>query len=179
MVASAVEATMAELDRFKQAQDARHAGYAAALAELRAGRKQSHWIWYVFPQLRGLGRSSMAVRYALADGDEAADYLRDPVLAQRLVAAASAVRDHVAPARGAGVPLDVVMGSDIDALKLVSSMTLFAQVAAQMIAGGDARGELADLRAHAIAILDAAAGQGYERCAHTERALAASGAPAR
>ena len=125
---------MSDLDRFKQAQDSRHAGYATALAELRAGRKTSHWIWYVFPQLRGLGRSSMAVRYALADGGEAAAYLRDPLLAQRLVAATAAVRGHVAPVRGAGAPLDVVMGSDIDALKLVSSMTLFARVAAQMIA---------------------------------------------
>jgi uncharacterized protein (DUF1810 family) len=166
---------MSDLDRFKQAQDSRHAGYAAALAELRAGRKTSHWIWYVFPQLRGLGRSSMAVRYALADGDDAAAYLRDPVLAQRLAVAAAAVRDHVAPARGSGAPLDVVMGSDIDALKLVSSMTLFARVAARMIAGGDTRSELADLVAHAEAILNAAAAEGYERCAHTERALTASG----
>ncbi len=157
------------------AQDSRHAGYATALAELRAGRKQSHWIWYVFPQLTGLGRSSMAVRYALADVDEAMAYLRDPALAQRLVAAAAAVRSHVAPERGAGAPLEVVMGSDIDALKLVSSMTLFARVAAQMIADGDTRRELPDLLAHAVAILDAAATHGYERCAHTEQALAAFG----
>jgi uncharacterized protein (DUF1810 family) len=162
---------MSDLDRFKQAQDSRHSGYAAALAELRAGRKTSHWIWYVFPQLGGLGRSSMAVRYALADGDDAADYLRDPVLVQRLVAAAGAVRSHVAPARGAGAALDVVMGSDIDALKLVSSMTLFARVAARMIADGDGRNELADLVAHAEAILSAAQAQGYERCGYTERAL--------
>jgi uncharacterized protein (DUF1810 family) len=163
---------MSELDRFKQAQDSRQPGYADALAELRAGRKRSHWIWYVFPQLRGLGRSPMAVRYALADGDEAVAYLRDPVLAERLVAAAAAVRGHVAPGRGVGAPLEVIMGSDIDALKLVSSMTLFARVAAQMIVEGDVRNELVDLAAHAEAILSAATAQGYERCAHTERALA-------
>jgi uncharacterized protein (DUF1810 family) len=168
---------MSDLDRFKQAQDSGQAGHATALSELRAGRKTSHWIWYVFPQLRGLGRSSMAARYALADGDEAAAYLRDPVLAQRLVAATAAVRGHVAPARGAGAPLDVVMGSGIDALKLVSSMTLFARVAAQMSANGDTRKELADLVADAEAILSAAAAQGYERCAHTERALAAIASP--
>ena len=170
-----VEEAVSELDRFKQAQDSWHAGYAVALAELRAGRKTSHWIWYVFPQLRGLGRSAMAVRYALADGDEAAAYLRDPVLAQRLVVAAAAVRGHVAPGRGSGAPLEVVMGSDIDAVKLVSSMTLFARVAAQMIAAGDTRSELTDLVADAEAILSAAAAQGYERCAHTERALTESG----
>ena len=169
---------MSDLDRFKQAQDSPHAGYATALTELRAGRKTSHWIWSVFPQLRGLGRSSMAVRYALADGGEAAAYLRDPILAQRLVAATAAVRGHVAPVRGAGAPLDVVMGSDIDAVKLVSSMTLFARVAAQMIADGDARKELTDLVADAQAILTAAADQGYERCAHTERALATTRSPA-
>jgi len=165
---------MSDLDRFKKAQESRHPGHADALAELRAGRKTSHWIWYVFPQLGGLGRSSMAVRYALADGNEAADYLRDPVLAQRLVAAAGAVRNHVAPGRGAGAPLDVVMGSDIDALKLVSSMTLFARVAARLIAAGDARKELPELVEHAEAILSAAAAQGYRRCAHTERSLAPS-----
>lgn len=163
---------MSDLDRFKKAQESRHAGYADALAELRAGRKTSQWIWYVFPQLGGLGRSSMAVRYALADGEEAADYLRDPILAQRLVAAAAAVRGHVAPGRGVGAPLDAIMGSDIDALKLVSSMTLFTRVAAQLIAEGDGRNELAELVEHAEAILNAAAAQGYQRCAHTERSLA-------
>ena len=164
-----------DLDRFKRAQDAGHAGYADAIAELRAGRKTSHWIWYIFPQLGGLGHSSMAVRYALAGARQASDYLRDPVLAPRLGAAARAVRSHVAPERGRGVPLEAVMGSDIDALKLVSSMTLFASVAASMIAAGDARVELADLAADAQAILVAAAAQGYERCAHTERALPGPG----
>ena len=170
---------MADLDRFKKAQDARDAGYTVALAELRAGRKTSHWIWYIFPQLGGLGRSSMAVRYALADGSEAADYLRDPLLAQRLVAAAAAVRGHVAPGRGVGAALDVVMGSDIDALKLVSSLTLVARVAAQLIAEGDRRSELAELVEHAEAIWTAAAAQGYQRCAHTERSLAACGSASR
>lgn len=163
---------MADLDRFKKAQESGQPGYADALSELRGGRKRSHWIWYIFPQLGGLGRSPMAVRYALADGNEAADYLRDPVLAQRLVAAAAAVRGHVAPGGGAGAALDVVMGSDIDAVKLVSSMTLFARVAAQLLVEGDGRKELAELVGHAEAILSAAAAQGYPRCAHTERSLA-------
>jgi uncharacterized protein (DUF1810 family) len=167
---------MSELDRFRKAQESR---YADALAELRAGRKRTHWIWYVFPQLGGLGRSPMAVRYALADGEEAAAYLRDPVLAQRLVAAAAAVRGHVAPERGAGAPLEVVMGSDIDPLKLVSSMTLFARVAAHLIANGDGRNELRELVRHAEAILSAGAAQGYERCAHTERSLETFGSSAR
>lgn len=165
---------VSDLDRFKKAQESRQPGYAAALSELRGGRKRSHWIWYIFPQLGGLGRSPMAVRYALADGNEAADYLRDPVLAQRLAAAAAAVRGHVAPARGAAAALEVVMGSDIDAVKLVSSMTLFARVAARLVAEGDGRKELAELVDDAEAILTTAAAQGYPRCAHTERALATS-----
>ena len=170
---------MADLERFRTAQAARHAGYVDAIGELRAGHKTSHWIWYIFPQLGGLGHSSMAVRYALAGAHEAADYLRDPVLGQRLCAAARAVRGHVAPQRGRGASLEAVMGSDIDALKLVSSMTLFADVGARMIAAGDARAELADLVADAEAILRAAGEQGYERCAHTARALSDPGRSAR
>ncbi len=76
---------MDKLDRFRQAQDATHAGYAVALRELQAGEKTSHWIWYVFPQLAGLGRSSTAVYYGLAGVEEAAAYLRDRVLGERLV----------------------------------------------------------------------------------------------
>jgi len=93
---------MFDLDRFRQAQDAPHAGFLAALDELRAGRKTGHWIWYVFPQLAGLGQSATAVHYGLAGRDEAAAYLRDPVLGERLVAAAAIVRARLSrptPAR--------------------------------------------------------------------------------
>jgi uncharacterized protein (DUF1810 family) len=160
---------MFDLDRFKQAQAAPHAGIATAMAELRAGRKTSHWIWYVFPQLAGLGRSPMATRYGLAGLDEASAYLRDPLLGGRLAAAAAAVRAHVAPPRAAR--LNAVMGSSIDALKLVSSMTLFRHVAARLNAE-DPRPEFAALADDAEAILTAAATQGYVHCAFTIRALA-------
>ena len=152
---------MPSLDRFRTAQDASHDGFATALSELRAGRKRSHWIWYVFPQLAGLGRSSTAVYYGLAGADEAAAYLRDDVLGARLVEAAATVRAHltrVPPPR-----LDQVMGSEIDALKLVSSMTLFAEVATTV-------GNLT-MAEHARGILDAAAMQGYPRCTFTDDAL--------
>ena len=151
---------MADLTRFRQAQDAAHGGFATALAELRAGRKQSHWIWYVFPQLAGLGRSSTATYYGLADVDEARAYLRDPVLGERLLTASAAVRDHLT--RATPPRLDRLMGSEIDALKLVSCMTLFAHVA---------RRDVPAMAAHAEAILAAAAAQGYPRCAFTERAV--------
>jgi len=161
---------MDKLDRFRQAQDSPHAGYAAALSELQAGEKTGHWIWYVFPQLAGLGQSSTAVYYALSSVEEAAAYLRDRVLGSRLIAAAAAVRAHLSGAGARPVRLAGLMGSEIDARKLVSSMTLFGHVAKTLHAA-EARPELAAMAAHADAILAAAAAQGYERCAFTEDRL--------
>ncbi len=156
------------LDRFRDAQDAPHAGFAEALRELQAGRKTGHWIWYVFPQLAGLGRSSTAVYYGLAGAEEAADYLRDRVLGERLVAAAAAVRTHLATARP--VRLEELMGSRIDALKLVSCMTLFRQVA-NTLSAVDPRPQFAAMAEHADIILAAAATQGYGRCTYSEEHL--------
>jgi uncharacterized protein (DUF1810 family) len=162
---------MDKLDRFRQAQDAPHAGYAVALHELQAGEKTGHWIWYVFPQLAGLGRSSTAVYYGLAGVDETAAYLRDRVLGERLVTAAAAVRGHVSGAHGRpSIRLAGLMGSEIDALKLVSSMTLFGHVA-KTLAAADPQPRLVAMAAHADAILAAATAQGYARCAYTEAQL--------
>ena len=72
------------LDRFHDAQASPSAGYDTALAEIRRGRKTSHWIWYIFPQLAGLGRSSTARAYAIRDLAEACEYLRDPLLLRPL-----------------------------------------------------------------------------------------------
>ena len=93
--------------------------YAAALAELRAGRKRTHWMWFVFPQLAGLGHSPTARFYAIADLDEARAYLAHPVLGPRLRECAAAVADLAEPD-----PVRVL--GQVDALKLRSSMTLFA-----------------------------------------------------
>ncbi len=161
---------MDKLDRFRQAQDTPHAGYTAALRELQAGEKAGHWIWYVFPQLAGLGQSSTAVYYGLAGVEEAAAYLRDRVLGERLVTAADAVRAHLSGAHGRPIRLAGLMGSEIDALKLVSSMTLFGHVAKTLHAA-DPQPRLAAMAAHADAILAAAAAQGYARCAYTETQL--------
>lgn len=110
-----------DLDRFVRAQD-EGGTYAAALAELRAGHKRSHWMWFVFPQVRGLGRSGMAATYAVSGLDEARAYLAHPVLGARLLECARALTDlpHRDPV--------AVLGS-IDAMKLRSSMTLFARAA--------------------------------------------------
>jgi uncharacterized protein (DUF1810 family) len=161
---------MQTLARFREAQDAPHAGFTVALRELQAGRKTSHWIWYVFPQLAGLGRSSTAVHYGLAGAEEAADYLRDQVLGERLIAAAAVVRTHLADAKARPGRLEDLMGSEIDALKLVSCMTLFRRVAKSLYAV-DPQPRFAAMADHADAILAAAAHQGYGPCTYTEEHL--------
>jgi uncharacterized protein (DUF1810 family) len=111
-----------DLTRFVTAQD-QGGTYATALAELRSGRKRSHWMWFVLPQLAGLGRSATAQHYGIAGLAEARDYLDHPVLGPRLVECAQALL---------ALPGDdpvAVLGS-VDALKLRSSMTLFARAAA-------------------------------------------------
>lgn len=161
---------MSNLDRFRTAQEAPHAGFAAALRELRAGRKTGHWIWYVFPQLAGLGRSPTALHYGLAGPEEASEYLRDPVLGERLVEAAAAVRSHVAGRDAQPARLAELMGSEIDALKLVSCMTLFRHVANELTAM-DPRPRFAAMAEHADTILAAAAAKGYGACSYTEEHL--------
>ncbi len=105
-----------DIERFVRAQDG--GAYEQALAEIRAGRKRGHWIWFVFPQARGLGRSAMAERYGISSRAELDAYVNHPLLRARLVEISRALlalpeSDPVA-----------VLGS-IDALKVRSSMTLF------------------------------------------------------
>lgn len=99
--------------------DAQAQTYDQALAELRAGRKRTHWMWFVFPQVEGLGRSGMAQRYAVSGLDEARAYLAHPVLGRRLVECARALTALDTE------DADAVLGP-VDAQKLRSSMTLFA-----------------------------------------------------
>ena len=106
-----------DLDRFVEAQDA-GGTYDEALAELRAGRKNGHWMWFVFPQVAGLGSSPTAREYAVSGLDEARAYLAHPVLGPRLLQAARALLD------GPGTSATQVLGH-VDAMKLRSSMTLF------------------------------------------------------
>lgn len=110
-----------ELQRFVDAQNS-DGTYDTAIAELRSGRKTSHWMWFVFPQLAGLGRSPMSRRYAVTSLDEARAYLGHPVLGPRLLEAAGIVA--VTQARTA-----VALFGSIDAQKLESSMTLFRRAA--------------------------------------------------
>ena len=106
------------LERFVREQETQ---YAQALAELRAGRKQSHWMWYVLPQLKGLGFSAMSEYYGISGRDEAEAYLGHPVLGYRLVECVLVLMDH------AETPVATVLG-DVDAMKYQSCLTLFEAV---------------------------------------------------
>jgi uncharacterized protein (DUF1810 family) len=106
-----------DLERFVEAQDR---VWPAVLAELRAGRKTSHWMWFVFPQLTGLGSSPTSVRYAISGSDEARAYLEHPVLGARLRESAETLLSLTGLSA-----LDIFGG--IDAMKLHSSMTLFTR----------------------------------------------------
>ena len=108
-----------DLQRFVDAQDR---VYARVVSELRAGRKTSHWMWFVFPQVAGLGSSSMAQQYAIGSLDEARAYLDHPLLGARLRESARVLVEQ--SGRSA---FDIFGG--IDAMKLRSSMTLFAHAA--------------------------------------------------
>lgn len=108
-----------DLQRFVEAQ---HGTYPRALAELRAGRKRSHWIWYIFPQIAGLGLSHMSVRYAISSLEEARAYLAHDVLGRRLRECAAAL--NALPTNDAASVL-----GHMDAVKLRSSLTLFAEAA--------------------------------------------------
>jgi uncharacterized protein (DUF1810 family) len=150
------------LERFRIAQDRPGSGFDSALVELQSGGKQGHWIWYVFPQLAGLGTSSFSREYGIDGYAEAAQYLRDPVLRSRLLAVTLAVAGCLEKRAS----VDDLMGSRIDALKLVSSLTLFERVARTLEAakGVDEYKALADAAGQVLA---AAASQGYARCRYT------------
>src|SRR5262245_15798116 len=107
-----MNASVSRLDRFREGQASPRAGFACALAEIRSGRKCGHWIWYVFPQISGLGSSEFSRRFAIADEAEAEAFLRDPELRSRLLTMADALADQI---DGDAAPsLRTVMNSEID-----------------------------------------------------------------
>ena len=108
-----------DLERFVTAQESRGT-YRRAVAELRRGRKSSHWMWFIFPQIAGLGRSATAQTYAISNLAEAQAYLAHPVLGPRLVECTEILASH------RGLSAEQIFGG-IDAIKLRSSMTLFAR----------------------------------------------------
>lgn len=110
-----------DVKRFVEAQNC-YGSYEKALAEIRSGRKRTHWIWYVFPQMVGLGHSEMSRRYGIASVQEARAYLHDATLRHRLYEITHALLEHK------GQSARDILGS-IDAMKVRSCMTLFDLVA--------------------------------------------------
>ena len=148
------------LERFHEAQGKRSVGYDRALAEVRADGKRSHWIWYIFPQIEGLGRSSTARAYAVHDLGEACAYMRDPILRARYEEIVGAVSEQLAR----GIRVEDLMCSQIDALKLVSSLTLFRGAAEQL---GREDPVYASLAERLAALLTQTTKQGYPPCDFT------------
>lgn len=108
-----------DINRFVEAHEAPYYGsYGHALREIRAGRKQTHWIWYIFPQFRVLGRSTTALYYGIEDLDEASRFLAHPLLGGRLREISAALLEH------SDMNACEILG-DIDSLKVRSCMTLF------------------------------------------------------
>lgn len=125
-----VAVRLVAVNRFVEAQDNPFCGYETALAEIRNGQKVSHWIWYVFPQLRGLGLSSMARYYGVADRYEAQIYLDHPLLGKRIREINAALLQHK------DKPVESILGP-VDALKVKSCMTMF-----NFLAPGEIFGEV-------------------------------------
>ena len=133
-----------DLQRFVEAQED---VFETAMDELRAGQKRSHWMWFIFPQLHGLGRSETSRRFGIHGLEEAKRYLQHPVLGPRLVQAAHA-------AMQSGAPLVALFGA-VDAQKFISSMTLFSQASAEDSLFGDILARLQTSDATTLEILRA------------------------
>ena len=117
-----------DVKRFLEAQNREYAGYKQALEEVRSGRKRTHWIWYIFPQVKGLGYSQMANFYGIKDREEGEDYLLHPTLNDRIHEISSALLQHKGKAA-----IDI-FGS-IDSMKVRSSMTLFDELSPNDVFG--------------------------------------------
>ncbi len=117
-----------DVKRFLEAQNREYAGYKQALEEVRSGRKRTHWIWYIFPQVKGLGYSQMANFYGIKDREEGEDYLLHPTLNDRIHEISSALLQHKGKAA-----IDI-LGS-IDSMKVRSSMTLFDELSPNDVFG--------------------------------------------
>ena len=112
-----------DLNRFIEAKDSPYNGYDTALSEMSEGEKRNHWIWWIFPQIAGLGHSGNSRFYAISGKEEAKEYLEHPVLGSRLREITEVVMSHADDR----IAVEL-MGWEIDAMKLKSSMTLFDQV---------------------------------------------------
>lgn len=115
------------MDNLQRFLDGQRFSYETALKEMKAGEKRNHWIWYVFPQINGLGHSPNSQFYGIADSEEAKAYLAHPVLGARLREITQEVLNH------ADKDINAIMGARIDTMKFKSSMTLFDSVSSNDI----------------------------------------------
>lgn len=159
---------MSRLARFRAAQRSADSGFESALAEIRAGQKKSHWIWYVFPQLAGLGTSVASRTFAIQDELEAAEFLRDAELRGRLLSITCAVAEQLRSGRAAS--LTALFASEIDAQKVVSSLTLFGAVARTLGDNADSD-DYTRLAEVCDEVLGRARLEGYPPCAFTLKNL--------
>ena len=106
------------LDRFVEAQSDKHSGYDIAFSEIKNGHKDSHWIWYIFPQLKGLGHSTFATYYGITDAEEARMFMNHKILGPRLREISQELLNHK------GKPITTIV-PPIDSIKICSCMTLF------------------------------------------------------
>ncbi|HEV3216392.1 MAG TPA: DUF1810 family protein [Vicinamibacterales bacterium] len=158
-------ASFVDLERFITAQDQPRSGFDSALAEVQRASKQGHWIWYIFPQLSGLGLSSLSKTYGIKGISEAVEYLRDPRLRLRLLEITTAVAERTR----IGVSLETLMGSSIDVRKLVSSLTLFGNLARRLQTEDEFHHSLARVADEVLAVAES---EGYPPCSYTLEQLA-------
>lgn len=123
-----------DLKRFLKMQEL---DYTAALSEIKSGRKKTHWIWYIFPQIKGLGLSDMANFYAIADIEEAREYINHPILGSRLIEISKALLalDSDNPTDVMGIPDDIKLCSCMTLFEQVSDNTVFTKVLEKYFAG--------------------------------------------
>ncbi|WP_454784310.1 DUF1810 family protein [Legionella sp. WA2024007413] len=156
---------MSNIQRFIKAQQGqgRDISFQQAYAELEAGSKKSHWIWYIFPQLKQLGFSPIAQHFGIADLKEACDYLQNELLFRNYYAMAQLVEQQLKKQ----IPIVFLMQGEIDTLKLVSSITLFREAASFLSRQGNTPQNFDDLISCCDQILNETSKQGYIACKRT------------
>lgn len=152
------------IERFIQAQQGQDffPTYLEAYKEIAQGRKTSHWIWYIFPQLQSLGQSSTAKHYGIVDLQEACDYLQNTTLFEHYNEILHLVLKQLQT-----IPLRTLMGGSIDTYKLVSSVTLFRKAAFLLNEEGKTGQDYNELIRCCDLVLRKTADQGYPPCQHT------------
>ncbi|WP_454781913.1 DUF1810 family protein [Legionella sp. WA2022007384] len=161
---------MSNIQRFIKAQQGQdmYVSFQEAYAELEAGSKQSHWIWYIFPQLKELGFSSMSQHFGVVDFKEACDYLQNEVLFGNYYAIAQLVEQQLKRK----IPVLMLMHGEVDTKKLVSSLTLFREAASFLSHQGETSQNFDALVNCCDQILKETSKQGYTSC---ERTLSSCG----